>query len=65
MLKNPSYGGVNMIRSSNCRYSKEFRCEAMKMVVEGGESSQLSLPKSTLENWVRAFKAGKLSNIGG
>jgi transposase len=55
---------------SNGRYSKEFRIEAVKMVVEGGVSAyeasrQLSLPKSTLENWVRAFKAGKLSNIGG
>jgi len=25
---------------------------------------RLSLPKSTLENWVRAFKAGKLESIG-
>ena len=56
--------------SSNGRYSKEFRSEAVKMVVEGGASAyavacQLSLPKSTLENWVRAYKAGKLSDIGG
>jgi transposase len=56
--------------SANGRYSKEFRSEAVKMVVEGGMSAyeasrQLSLPKSTLENWVRAFKAGKLSDIGG
>lgn len=59
-----------MTRGSNGRYSKEFRIEAVKMVVEGGvavyeASRQLSLPKSTFENWVRAFKAGKLSNIGG
>ena len=52
------------------RYSKEFRIEAVKMVVEGGTSPyeasrQLSLPKSTIENWVRAFKAGKLDAIGG
>lgn len=56
--------------SANGRYSKEFRNEAVKMVVEGGMSvyeaaRQLSLPKSTLENWVRAFKSGKLSTIGG
>jgi transposase len=56
--------------STNGRYSKEFRGEAVKMVVEGGLSAyevsrQLALPKSTLENWVRAFKAGKLSDIGG
>lgn len=53
----------------NSRYTKEFRVEAVRRVVEGGESAgeaakQLSLPKSTLENWVRAFKAGKLGAIG-
>lgn len=56
--------------STNGRYSRDFRNKAVKMVVEGGmsvyeSSRQLSLPKSTLENWVRAFKSGKLSNIGG
>jgi transposase len=56
-------------KTNNC-YSKEFRVEAVKMVIEGGispyeASKQLSLPKSTLENWVRAFKAGKLNDIGG
>ena len=40
------------------------------MVVESSMSAyevsrQLSLPKSTLENWVRAFKSGKLGAIGG
>jgi transposase len=40
------------------------------MVVDGGisvyeASRQLTLPKSTLENWAKAFKAGKLDNIGG
>ena len=59
-----------MTRGSNARYSKEFRCEAVKLVVEGNISAyeasrQLSLPKSTLENWVRSFKAGKLGDIGG
>ena len=39
------------------------------MVVDGGisvyeTSRQLTLPKSTLENWVKAFKAGKLGDIG-
>ena len=42
----------------------------MKLVVESDvsvyeASRQLCLPKSTLENWVRAYKAGKLSEIGG
>jgi transposase len=51
------------------KYTKEFRLEAVRIVVEGGLSageaaSRLSLPKSTLENWVRAFKTGKLEAIG-
>jgi transposase len=70
MLNTPINGGVKMTKSSNGRYSKEFRSEAVKLVVDGDISAyeaarQLSLPKSTLENWVRAFKAGKLSDIGG
>ncbi len=59
-----------MTRGPNGRYSKEFRNEAVKLVIEGGVSAyeasrQLSLPKSTLENWVRAFKAGNLNDVGG
>jgi len=59
-----------MAKATNGRYSKEFRNEAVKMVIEGGLSAyeasrQLSLPKSTLENWVRAHKSGKLGDIGG
>ena len=51
------------------KYTKELRLEAVRLVSEGGLSAgeaatRLSLPKSTLENWVRAFKAGKLENIG-
>jgi len=51
------------------RYTKEFREEAARLVIEDGLSAgeaamRLSLPKSTLENWVRAAKAGKLGNIG-
>jgi transposase len=51
------------------RYTKEFREEVVRMVVEGGFSSgnvaeRLFLPKSTLENWVKAAKKGKLSDIG-
>jgi len=59
-----------MTKRINGRYSKEFRDEAVKLVIEGGisvyeASRQLALPKSTLENWVRAFRAGNLGNIGG
>lgn len=51
------------------RYSKEFREEAVRLVTEGGlstgeASARLSLPKSTLENWVRVGKKGKLGEIG-
>ena len=51
------------------RYTKEFREEAVKMVKDGGMSLPeaarwLSLPPSTLGNWVKAHKAGKLGDIG-
>lgn len=51
------------------RYTKEFREEAARLVLEGGLSAgeaaqRLALPKSTLETWVRAAKTGKLGNIG-
>ena len=51
------------------RYTKEFREEAVKLVTEGKmavlqAARQLSLPPSTLENWIKAHKAGKLGNVG-
>jgi transposase len=51
------------------RYTKEFREEAVKPVTEGrmaipAAAKRLSLPPSTLANWRRASKAGKLSQIG-
>jgi len=51
------------------RYTKEFREEAARLVLEdslsvGEAAKRLSLPKSTLEAWVRAAKTGKLGNIG-
>ena len=51
------------------RYTKEFREEAVKLVKEEGLSLpeaglRLSLPVSTLRNWVLASKAGKLGNLG-
>ena len=58
-----------MERIPNGRYTKEFREEAVKLVTEGGlavdaAARRLSLPKSTLANWVRAMKVGKLAEIG-
>ena len=51
------------------RYTKEFREEAVKLIIEEGLSlpdatRRLSLPSSTLGNWVRAHKEGKLNAIG-
>jgi len=47
------------------RYTKEFRQEAAKQVLEDGLSvheaaNRLSLASTTLSNWVKAYKAGKL-----
>lgn len=49
-------------------YTKEFREEAAKLVVEGGISipeagRRLSLAPSTLAYWVKAYKSGKLQEV--
>ena len=51
------------------RYTKEFREEAVKLITEEKLSlpeaaRRLSLPPSTLGNWVKAFKAGRLGEVG-
>jgi len=51
------------------RYTKEFREEAVKLVTEEKLSlpeaaRRLFLPPSTLGNWVKAYKAGRLGEIG-
>lgn len=51
------------------KYTKEFRQETVKLVVEGGLSipevgRRLSVAPSTIGNWVRAFKAGRLCDVG-
>ena len=58
-----------MRRIPQGRYTKEFREEAVKLVTEGEmvvlqAARQLSLPPSTLENWIKAHKTGKLGNVG-
>lgn len=50
-------------------YSKEFREQAVKQVTEERLSAKeaarrLSLPPSTLANWVKIARAGKLGEIG-
>jgi transposase len=51
------------------RYTKEFRQEAVKLVTEerlswAKAALRLSLPTATLANWVKAYKAGKLGEVG-
>jgi transposase len=58
-----------MKRIPQGKYTKEFREEAVKLVTEQGlsvpeSSRRLDIPKSTINNWVRASKTGKLSSIG-
>jgi transposase len=50
-------------------YTPEFRVEAVKLVETTGLSvakaaKQLSIPKSSLDNWVRAARGGKLAQAG-
>ena len=58
-----------MKRGPQGRYTKEFREEAVKLVTDEKLSlpeaaRRLSLPTSTLANWVKAYKAGKLGDVG-
>ena len=51
------------------KYSKEFREEAVKLVIDGGLSvpdagRRLFLAPSTLRNRVISYKEGKLSEVG-
>jgi len=52
------------------RYMKEFREEAVKLVTEENISlpeaapSALSLPPATLATWLKAYKAGRLGEVG-
>ena len=51
------------------RYTREFRQEAVRLVVEDKISChevarRLSLAPSTLAYWVKAYKSGKLGEIG-
>jgi len=51
------------------KYTREFRQEAVKMIIEEKLSfpeagRRLSLPPSTLATWVKAFKAGRLGEVG-
>jgi transposase len=58
-----------MERLPKGRYSKEFREEAVKLITEEKLSlpeagRRLNLAPSTIANWVKTYKAGKLGEIG-
>jgi len=58
-----------MERTPKGLYTPEFRAEAVKLVETTGMSvaraaKQLSMPKSSLDNWVRAAREGKLADVG-
>jgi transposase len=63
-------GGVRMEKLPKSVFTKEFKEEAVNMVLEGGLNipevgRRLSIPKSTLAHWVKMSKEGKLSVRGG
>jgi len=50
-------------------YTKEFKDEAVKLVLEGGQgvtetARRLSISSKTLANWVVTVKHGKAVNVG-
>ncbi len=50
-------------------YTVEFRAEAVKLVLEqkmsvAGAAKRLSVPKSSLNGWVVAARAGQLAEVG-
>ncbi|NCO67186.1 MAG: hypothetical protein CO148_03555 [Nitrospirae bacterium CG_4_9_14_3_um_filter_41_27] len=58
-----------MERIPKKNYTKEFREEAVKLITEGGLSipetgRRLTLPSSTIAYWVKAYKNGKLKEVG-
>ena len=58
-----------MERVPHGKYTKEFRQEAVQLVLQEKLSipeaaRRLNLPTNTLDNWMRKYKAGKLDEIG-
>ncbi len=58
-----------MGRITNGVCTAEFRSEVVKLVAQEGLSvdqaaKRLSVPKSSLGNWVRAARSGKLAKVG-
>jgi len=58
-----------MERIPNAVYTKEFREEAVKLVIDQGLTipevgRRLSIPKSTISYWVKEARKGNLSFVG-
>ena len=58
-----------MERIPRGRYTKEFRLEAVKLVIEGKlaaieVSRRLNISCNTLHNWINAYRNGKLAEVG-
>ncbi|HSW62037.1 MAG TPA: transposase, partial [Dissulfurispiraceae bacterium] len=58
-----------MERIPRGRYTKEFRMEAVKLIVEGKlpqreVSRRLNVSENTLQNWLKAYRQGKVSEVG-
>lgn len=58
-----------MERIPRGRYTKEFRMEAIKLIVEGKlpqreVSRRLNVSENTLQNWLKAYRQGKLAEVG-
>jgi transposase len=56
-------------RGPQGRYTKEFREEAVKLITDEKLSlpeaaRRVSLPPSTLGNWVKAYREGRLGEVG-
>lgn len=54
-----------MTKTTSARYTLEFKQEAVRLVVEGGQSlaaaaRTLGVVKQTLFNWVKARRQGRL-----
>jgi len=57
-----------MARTPRVIYTSEFRAKAVKLVETTGvpvarAAKQLSIPKSSLDNWLRASRKGNLSEV--
>jgi len=58
-----------MKRAPKAKYTREFREEAVKLVIEGHlgikeAAESLSLGPSTLAYWLEQYRAGRLKEVG-